>query len=273
MQAAIEALHKQLGSKKTFVDAIDGLHAICADPSFYDAAPSFHDQMSAAVLRGGTLVQSRYTSKMYWVPALRLFESAWSVLSEHPSAAKVAELSDLARAEVGEAVVAHQQTAGAASPWPPVSMAAQAGSPSTQELLMQVLSDPSETLAEDQMQRLMASLVSSGVIEVEDTESGPPPASREAIRNLLMETVNTGKRGAKEPEVCSVCQEEFPPHGKAQKMPCGHFFHVDCLVEWLEKHNTCPLCRHQLPSEKMHFDADADRVASNNPQNTTGMFS
>ena len=137
--------------------------------------------------------------------------------------------------------------------------------------------NPSETLAEDQVQRLMASLVSSGMIETEDAESGPPPASREAIRNLLMVTVNTcsaTERGAgagEEPVACSVCQEEFPPRGKAQKMPCGHLFHPDCLVEWLQKHNTCPLCRHQLPSEKIHFDDVADRVASSKPRG--GMFS
>ena len=24
---------------------------------------------------------------------------------------------------------------------------------------------------------------------------------------------------------------------------CGHYFHFDCLWEWLETHDTCPLCR------------------------------
>ena len=68
MQLAIEALHAQLGSKKTFIQAVNGLHAVCTDPSFYEASSEVHNKMAEAVLRGGTLLQSRYTSKLYWTP-------------------------------------------------------------------------------------------------------------------------------------------------------------------------------------------------------------
>ena len=29
-------------------------------------------------------------------------------------------------------------------------------------------------------------------------------------------------------------------------MPCSHLFHDECLVPWLERHNTCPVCRFEL---------------------------
>ena len=30
------------------------------------------------------------------------------------------------------------------------------------------------------------------------------------------------------------------------KLPCGHFFHYSCVRKWLERVNSCPLCRTSL---------------------------
>lgn len=41
---------------------------------------------------------------------------------------------------------------------------------------------------------------------------------------------------------CSVCLNEIKANTSVLT-PCGHFFHQDCLSEWLYKNHTCPLCR------------------------------
>ena len=49
---------------------------------------------------------------------------------------------------------------------------------------------------------------------------------------------------------CTVCISEIPMGDKGMVLPCGHIFHPECINPWLDDHNTCPTCRHELPSEK-----------------------
>ena len=47
-------------------------------------------------------------------------------------------------------------------------------------------------------------------------------------------------------KTCSVCQEDFALGEMATLLPCGHLFHGKCIVQWLEKNRTCPLCRKEV---------------------------
>ncbi|XP_051120599.1 E3 ubiquitin-protein ligase RING1-like [Andrographis paniculata] len=46
---------------------------------------------------------------------------------------------------------------------------------------------------------------------------------------------------------CPICMEEFDINPDSSRpvneVRCGHYFHKDCIVEWLQRRNTCPLCR------------------------------
>lgn len=43
---------------------------------------------------------------------------------------------------------------------------------------------------------------------------------------------------------CAVCLCDFEAGDEITQLPCGHFFHLDCVREWLTKHaRTCPTCR------------------------------
>lgn len=45
---------------------------------------------------------------------------------------------------------------------------------------------------------------------------------------------------------CPICLQEIPAESLAARMPCSHVYHGGCIVEWLEKTQSCPMCRYSL---------------------------
>jgi len=81
-----------------------------------------------------------------------------------------------------------------------------------------------------------------------------------------------------ENSVCIICREEMVA-GAAKKLHCGHIFHTNCLRSWLERQQTCPMCRTpvipprqqeqaQGPQQEQQQDAaqQAAEGADGNPQ-------
>lgn len=46
-----------------------------------------------------------------------------------------------------------------------------------------------------------------------------------------------------ENNVCSICLLEFGEGHEVRDLPCKHFFHKECVDDWLLAEITCPLCR------------------------------
>ncbi|GAA0184621.1 ubiquitin-protein ligase [Lithospermum erythrorhizon] len=74
---------------------------------------------------------------------------------------------------------------------------------------------------------------------------GPPPAPQTAID--AMPTITINQRHLSTDAHCPVCKEKFELGSAARKMPCDHIYHSDCIVPWLVEHNSCPVCRVELP--------------------------
>lgn len=52
-------------------------------------------------------------------------------------------------------------------------------------------------------------------------------------------------------KTCSICLGEYQPKETLRTIPqCKHYFHADCIDEWLKMNTTCPLCRNSPDSSE-----------------------
>ncbi|XP_057423640.1 E3 ubiquitin-protein ligase RING1-like [Lotus japonicus] len=82
---------------------------------------------------------------------------------------------------------------------------------------------------------------------------GTPPASKDAIEKLPTVTVDDELLSS-ELNQCAVCQDEFEKGTQVKQMPCKHVYHDECLLPWLQLHNSCPVCRYELPTDDADYE-------------------
>ncbi|VVB00664.1 unnamed protein product [Arabis nemorensis] len=109
---------------------------------------------------------------------------------------------------------------------------------------------------------------------------GTPPASKSAIDALPIVKVTKDMLLKSEMNQCAVCMDEFEDGIEAKEMPCKHVYHHDCLLPWLQLHNSCPVCRHELPTDDPDYENRAregqtsgDGQGSGESQQTPRRFS
>lgn len=57
---------------------------------------------------------------------------------------------------------------------------------------------------------------------------------------------------------CIICTEDFAIGQTTLTLTnyCGHVFHKDCALQWLQQHNTCPYCRRTLPTDNPDMERE-----------------
>jgi hypothetical protein len=82
-----------------------------------------------------------------------------------------------------------------------------------------------------------------------------PPTKESVLHNLkkfdLSEIYCKKTEKGYEYPNCCICINDIALKQRAVLLPCGHLLHWKCGEIWLKKNNTCPLCRFELPGEKM----------------------
>jgi len=84
---------------------------------------------------------------------------------------------------------------------------------------------------------------------------GPPPAAKSEVEKIP-ERLVTQNMILDENVVteCAVCKESFSVGEKASCLPCKHMYHKECIMPWLERHNTCPVCRYQFKTDNAFYE-------------------
>lgn len=88
-----------------------------------------------------------------------------------------------------------------------------------------------------------------------------PPASKAAIES--MPTIEIIDQHVSVESHCAVCKEAFELGSEAREMPCKHLYHQDCILPWLTLRNSCPVCRHELPTDSENRDANETNRGAN----------
>lgn len=45
---------------------------------------------------------------------------------------------------------------------------------------------------------------------------------------------------------CVLCLNELDDYDDKITLDCGHVFHLECLDNWIDRTNSCPVCRSQV---------------------------
>ena len=58
--------------------------------------------------------------------------------------------------------------------------------------------------------------------------------------------------GTMEVPRCSICCEDLTD--TATELPCGHLYNKECISQWLNEHNQCPVCRFELKTDDLQYE-------------------
>ncbi|KAL9258069.1 E3 ubiquitin-protein ligase AIP2-like protein [Drosera capensis] len=285
LRKQLEELKKQLGTKQTFEGAVASIKSLLIE-NYASSSASTRDLFFSVVCRVATVLRTRYTAQGYLIAGLRLLEEAERVVTDAAERKHIRGLIEGLRKELSQDEGMGERDDGqgggrggylfeghlTVDPEPPqpawlvhqnlvASLAASAessqqgsngGAAATPENLGTLL----QGLIESMEDAIPEFLDDNGAT----TGRKAPPASKAAVAKLPVIKVDQDvlfKVG--EDAECAICKEKLVVGDEMQELPCKHTFHPPCLKPWLDEHNSCPICRHELPTDDHAYESWKER--------------
>ncbi|GAB2217638.1 hypothetical protein Droror1_Dr00000841 [Drosera rotundifolia] len=283
----LEELQKQLGKKQTFEGAVASIESLLNE-NYATSSASTRKLFYSVVCRVATVLRTRYTTPGYLIMGLRLFEEAERAVTDAAERKHVKGLIDDLRKELNRDEEMGERDGGrggggggggylfeghlTVDPEPPqpawlVHQNLAASLAATAESSQQG-SNGGAAATPVNLDTLLQGLIESmedAIPEFLDdngatTGRKAPPASKDAVAKLPVIKVDQDvliKVG--EDAECAICKEKLVVGDEMQELPCKHTFHPPCLKPWLDEHNSCPICRHELPTDDHAYESWKER--------------
>eukprot|EP01063_Lacrimia_lanifica_P007737 TRINITY_DN14981_c0_g1_i1.p1 TRINITY_DN14981_c0_g1~~TRINITY_DN14981_c0_g1_i1.p1 ORF type:complete len:249 (+),score=67.24 TRINITY_DN14981_c0_g1_i1:181-927(+) len=223
----LKAARKALEKKSTFVDGMGQILKVIKGDDLAGCEAEALD----AVKRCKTVLMSRYDDASLWTECIALVKAARPRL-----VGKEAALDEWV-GQLEKSAPGREEVKPEPPPRPPPRppLLPTGVSEELRSLLPPDVTELLEHIPTEELQRFFNSVQHN-------------PASLKTLRELTLFTIphNADPGEFK----CVICLEDLPPRSKAKCMPCKHLFHEACLLEWLLKNNTCPVCRYVHHTDK-----------------------
>jgi len=85
-------------------------------------------------------------------------------------------------------------------------------------------------------------------------ETANHPTSKRVLRQIPNVTVTAEDLVDENNRECCICLDEIHLGGRVSRLPCGHIFHRPCITDWLQKHNSCCICRYELETDNPEYE-------------------
>ncbi|KAH7523904.1 E3 ubiquitin-protein ligase AIP2 [Ziziphus jujuba] len=284
LKQRLEELQRDLGKKQKFEDAVSSIKSLFLH-RYSSASPSLRKLFYSVICRVATVLKTRYTSPGFWAAGLGLFEQAQSLVTDASEKnhlqSCIAQAKEVLHQVHNPPEPSNPSNGGylfeghlTVDPEPPqpqwlvqanlLNAAASLSNAesSSSSSLGPVEQDNSSENATTLLQSLIENLdsVLPPILENERGAPRVPPASKEVVAKLPVITITEevlGKLG-KDAE-CAICKENLVVNDKMQELPCKHTFHPPCLRPWLDEHNSCPICRHELQTDDHAYESWKER--------------
>ncbi|KAG7555992.1 Zinc finger RING-type [Arabidopsis suecica] len=269
LKLELDDLQKQLNKKLRFEASVRSIHNLLRD-HYSSSSPSLRKQFYTVVSRVAMVLKTRYTATGFWVAGLSLFEETERLVSDASEKKHLKSCIVQAKEQLSE--VDNQPTESSQGYLFEGHLTVDREPPQPQWLVQQnlmsafasiVAGESSNGPAENTLgetANLMQELINGlDMIIPEILEDGgpprAPPASKEVVEKLpvIIFSEELLKKFGAEAECC-ICKENLVIGDKMQELPCKHTFHPPCLKPWLDEHNSCPICRHELPTDDQKYE-------------------
>ncbi|KAK9946791.1 hypothetical protein M0R45_012236 [Rubus argutus] len=283
LKQRLEELQRDVSKKQKFEAAVGSLNSLLRD-RYSSASPALRKSYYSVICRVATVLKTRYTSPGFWAAGLALFQLALTLVSD--PAEKNHLLNYISEAQK----VVHQED-DPPNPSPPnqgflfeghltvdreppqpewlvqsnlvASVLAAAESSGSGRPESETPNNNDSESAASLLQSLIDNLESvmpPGILDDVRGTRRVPPASKKVVANLPVITITeeTLKKLGEDADCC-ICKENLAVNDKMQELPCKHTFHPPCLKPWLDEHNSCPICRHELVTDDRAYESWKER--------------